>query len=225
MKRYEFTGEVKKAGIFGNITVRRIRATVSFGIVKAGELGGWIEKEENLYVDEESNAWVYGNAEVYGDAKVYGNAEVYGDAKVYGNAKVYGDAKVYGNAKVCGNAEVYGDAKVCGNAEVLQGSHLLVIGPIGSRNSFTTFFRDKDNEIVVRCGCFLGKIDKFLEKVKETHGDSRYAFVYRAAVEVAKAHIESLTPAEVARTYHFMTAESEKLLDYTMEQLVKGETD
>ena len=195
MKRYEFTGEVKKAGIFGNITVRRIRATVSFGIVKAGELGGWIEKEENLYVDEESNAWVYG------------------------------DAEVYGNAKVCGDAEVYGNAKVCGDAEVLQGSHLLVIGPIGSRNSFTTFFRDKDNEIVVRCGCFLGKIDKFLEKVKETHGDSRYAFVYRAAVEVAKAHIESLTPAEVARTYHFMTAESEKLLDYTMEQLVKGETD
>lgn len=183
MKRYEFTGEVKKAGIFGNITVRRIRATVSFGIVKAGELGGWIEKEENLYVDEESNAWVYGDA------------------------------------------EVYGNAKVCGDAEVLQGSHLLVIGPIGSRNSFTTFFRDKDNEIVVRCGCFLGKIDKFLEKVKETHGDSRYAFVYRAAVEVAKAHIESLTPAEVARTYHFMTAESEKLLDYTMEQLVKCETD
>ena len=138
---------------------------------------------------------------------------------VYGNAEVYGDAEVFGNAKVSGNA------RVCGNAEVLQGSHLLVIGPIGSRNSFTTFFRDKDNEIVVRCGCFLGKIDKFLEKVKETHGDSRYAFVYRAAVEVAKAHIESLTPAEVARTYHFMTAESEKLLDYTMEQLVKGETD
>ena len=172
MKRYEFTGEVKKAGIFGNITVRRIRATVSFGIVKAGELGGWIEKEENLYVDEESNAWVYGDAEVYGDAKVYGDAEVYGNAKVYGNDWVYGNAEV------------------CGNAEVLQGSHLLVIGPIGSRNSFTTFFRDKDNEIVVRCGCFLGKIDKFLERVKETHGDSRYAFVYRAAVEVAKAHIK-----------------------------------
>jgi hypothetical protein len=36
---------------------------------------------------------------------------------------------------------------------------------------------------------------------------------------------ESLTPAEVARTYHIVAAEAEKLLDYTMEQLVKGETD
>lgn len=69
-------------------------------------------------------------------------------------------------------------------------SHVLVIGPIGSRNDFTTFFRDKDSEITVKCGCFLGKIDKFLEKVCETHGDSKYAIVYRSAVEIAKQQID-----------------------------------
>ena len=67
---------------------------------------------------------------------------------------------------------------------------MLVIGSIGSRNDFTTFFRDKDNEITVKCGCFLGKIDKFLEKVTQTHGDSNYALVYRAAVEVARLQID-----------------------------------
>ena len=67
---------------------------------------------------------------------------------------------------------------------------MLVIGAIGSRNDFTTFYRDKDNEITVKCGCFLGKIDKFLQKVTETHGDSKYALVYRAAVEVAKLQID-----------------------------------
>lgn len=64
------------------------------------------------------------------------------------------------------------------------------IGAIGSRDDFTTFFRDKDNEITVKCGCFLGKIDKFLEKVTQTHGDSKYALVYRAAVEVARLQID-----------------------------------
>ena len=152
MKKYEFTGETKKVGILGDITVRRIRATVAFGLVKVGELGGWIEKEENL--SQENDAWVYGNA------------------------------------------EVYGDAWVCGNAEVLQISHLLVIGPAGSRNDFTTFFRDKDNEITVRCGCFLGKIDRFLKKVQETHGDNKYALVYKAAVEVAKVQIDLTTKTE-----------------------------
>ena len=75
MKKYEFTGEVKV--VFG-ITLHRIRAAVSFGVVVKGELGGWIEKGENL--SQNGNAWVYGNAEVCGGAWVCGNAEVCGDA-------------------------------------------------------------------------------------------------------------------------------------------------
>ena len=188
MKKYEFTGETKQVGFFGNITLKRIRATMEFGIIKIGDLGGWIEKEENL--SHKGNAWVYDNAEVWGDAKVYDNAEVYDNAKVYGNAEVWGDAKVYDNAEVYDNAKVYGNAKVCGDAKVFSISHVLVIGPIGSRNDFTTFFRDKDSEITVKCGCFLGKIDKFLEKVCETHGDSKYAIVYRTAAEIAKQQID-----------------------------------
>ena len=141
MKKYEFTGETKEIRLlFRTATLHRIRATVAFGIVKVGDLGGWIEKEENL--SHEGKAWVCG------------------DAKVWGNAKVF------------------------------SASHVLVIGAIGSRNDFTTFYRDKDNEITVKCGCFLGKIDRFLEKVTQTHGDSKYALVYRAAVEVAKLQID-----------------------------------
>ena len=147
MKKYEFTGETKEIRLlFRTATLHRIRATVAFGIVEVGDLGGWIEKEENL--SHEGKAWVWGNA------------------------------------------EVCGDAKVCGDAEVFSASHVLVIGAIGSRNDFTTFYRDKDNEITVKCGCFLGKIDRFLEKVTQTHGDSKYALVYRAAVEVAKLQID-----------------------------------
>ena len=165
MKKYEFTGETKEIRLlFRTATLHRIRATVAFGIVEVGDLGGWIEKEENL--SHEGKAWVCGDAEVCGDAKVCGDAEVCGDAKVWGNAKV------------------------CGDAEVFSASHVLVIGAIGSRNDFTTFYRDKDNEITVKCGCFLGKIDRFLEKVTQTHGDSKYALVYRAAVEVAKLQID-----------------------------------
>lgn len=153
MKKFEFTGETKQVELlFRTATLHRIKAVAEFGIVKVGDLGGWIEKEENL--SHEGKAWVCGDA------------------------------------KVCGNAKVWGDAEVCGNAEVFSANHVLVIGAIGSRSAFTTFFRDKDNEITVKCGCFLGKIDKFLEKVTATHGDSKYALVYRAAVEVAKLQID-----------------------------------
>ena len=134
MKKYEFTGEIKQAGIFGEITLKRIRAVVAFGCVEVGELGGWIQEEKNLSHD--------------------------------------------------------GDAWVCGDARVCKVEHLLVIGRIGSRSAFTTFFRDKDNQISVRCGRFLGKLDAFLEKVTGTHGESKHALVYKAAVEVAKLQIE-----------------------------------
>ncbi|MEZ3426341.1 MAG: hypothetical protein K1W13_02905, partial [Lachnospiraceae bacterium] len=127
------------------------------------------------------------------NAKVYGNAEVYSDAEVCGNAEVYSNAEVYGNAKVYGDAWVYGDAEVCGNAKVWGMTHVLVIGPAGSRDGFTTFYRDRDNGISVRCGCFNGKIDAFLKKVTETHGESKHAQVYRAAAGLAGMQID-LTP-------------------------------
>ena len=82
MKKFELTSEFV-TNIFGT-KLFRIKALMEFGDVEVGELGGYIEKEENL--DHDGNAWVYGNA------MVYGNAEVYGDARVYGNAEVCGDA-------------------------------------------------------------------------------------------------------------------------------------
>ena len=90
MKKFELTGEFV-TNIFGK-KLFRIRALVAFGDVKAGELGGYVEKEENL--SDDGNAWVYGNAQVFGDARVYGNAQVTGNAWVYGNAWVTGDADI-----------------------------------------------------------------------------------------------------------------------------------
>ena len=83
------------------------------------------------------------------------------------------------------NAWVYGDA------EVRRSTHYLVMGPMGSRNAHMTFFRDKEGTIKVVCGCFYGDIHAFLEKVTQTHGDSKHARVYRAAVQVALEQIDT----------------------------------
>lgn len=143
MKKYEFTGEVKRIKLIGTeVVLRRIRAVTAFGVVKAGDIGGWIEKEENLSHD--GSAWVYGDAEVY------------------------------------------------------SVNHIFSIGPIGSRNEYTTFYRNKNEKIEVRCGCFNGIIEEFLEKVAETHGENKHASVYRAAAEIAKLQIEPLSTDEEA---------------------------
>ena len=81
MKKFELTNEFI-TNMFGT-KLFRIRALVEFGDVEAGELGGYVEKESNLGHDD--NAWVYGDALVYGNARVYGDALVSGDARVYGD--------------------------------------------------------------------------------------------------------------------------------------------
>ena len=105
------------------------------------------------------------------------------------NLSHFGDAWVYGNAKVYGNARVSGNAWVYGNAEVFNTRHFFVQGPIGSRDGYVTFYRTKDDTIGVRCGCFSGSLQKFVDRVEETHGGSRYEKEYKIAAELAKVCI------------------------------------
>ena len=117
------------------------------------------------YIEKEENLSHFGNAWISGDAWVYGNAWVYGEVQVAGNAWVYG------------------------NAEVFNTRHFFVQGPIGSRDGYVTFYRTKDDTIGVRCGCFSGSLQKFVDRVEETHGGSRYEKEYKIAAELAKVCI------------------------------------
>ncbi len=233
MKKYELTTNTKMC--FGR-KLYQIKALKDFGDVKAGDLGGYIEKEENL--SQDGIAWVFGNAYVYGNARVYddayvygntlisgnaqvfGNAYVYDNAQVFGNACVFGDAKVFGNAcvydnaEVFDNAQVFGDAKVFGNtcvfdyacvygnacvydttwihcdAQISSNADYICFKGFGSKNRNTTMFRTKNGDVYVSCGCFTGSLRAFTDKVKETHGNTKYAKEYLACIKVAKIHFE-----------------------------------
>ena len=111
--KYKLTDETKD---FNGIKLHRIEALESFGDVRKGDKGGWIEKEANL--SQGGNAWVTGDARVTGDAWVFRNARVDGHAWVTGDAVVSGHAWVTGNAWVTGDAVVSGHAWVTGNAWV-----------------------------------------------------------------------------------------------------------
>ena len=62
-KKYCFTGETKQ---LNSAVLHRIQALRDFSNVKKGDLGGWIEKEDNLSHD--GTAWVRGNACVSGNS-------------------------------------------------------------------------------------------------------------------------------------------------------------
>jgi hypothetical protein len=138
-RKYEFTGETKEVGVH---TLRRIIAVKDFcdeegnWFIYDGDVGGWIESEENL--SHEGYAWVADEACVYENARVQENASVEGFAQMFGNAQaggyalirdyamVYENARieggivedrawVHGDARLNEHVKVYGDADVWGN--------------------------------------------------------------------------------------------------------------
>ena len=126
-KKYELVKEDTKTFVDGN-AIYRIRALKDFGDVKAGDLGGYIEKEENL--SQEGNCWVYDNARVFDNAKVYENAKVYGEAQVCDNVKIYGNAEIFeyglvrGVTEVSDNAQIYGNALVRNDVKIYENTKI-----------------------------------------------------------------------------------------------------
>ena len=136
-KKYILTDDVID---FNGHTLHRIKALRDFCDVKSGDLGGYIENENNL--SQENNAWVTGSALVTGSAHVTGNAD------------------------------------------------FAVISGFGSEFRTTTFFKCSDGQIRTCCGCFYGTLDEFREKVKKTHGDSKFAKEYLAIADLMEMHFK-----------------------------------
>ncbi len=142
------------------IKLFQIKCTKAFKNANEGDLGGYVEKEENL--SQSGNAQVYGDARVSGDAQVYGNAQVYGDARVSGDAWVSGDARVENDHMHCG------------------------FDCFGSCNRHTHAYMTNENKVEIRCGCFRGSIEEFERKVKETHAGTIYEKQYKAIINLIK---------------------------------------
>lgn len=110
--------------------LHRIRALCNVRAdVSAGDIGGYIEKYDNLLCSDDSRCWVYGNAKVFSGAVVQDRATVHDKAIVCASSKISGSARISGHALVhksvyiTDNVEVYGgiiryDTVLTGEARV-----------------------------------------------------------------------------------------------------------
>lgn len=121
---------------FGYTRFHRIRYKKDiFNIVKAGDLGGWVEGYNNL--SQEGTAVILGEAKVWGNAIVKDDAIVSGGSYVSGNAMVCGHSIVCGAATVRGNAEIADTAEVCDNAYVAGNAKIQGMAKICGRAEVT----------------------------------------------------------------------------------------
>jgi hypothetical protein len=73
-------------------------------------------------------------------------------------------------------------ANLSGAGKIKSVDDILLIGPIGSRADYTHIYRT-DKGVYVKCGCFFGTVDEFASKVKDTHGDNKYANQYFKVID------------------------------------------
>ena len=69
-------------------------------------------------------------------------------------------------------------------------SKMLTFGGFGSEARTTYFFLLTSKALYVRCGCFQGTYDEWINKVQETHHNSKFARAYLAAGEAVKIMCE-----------------------------------
>lgn len=176
MKKYELTDETIN---YEGHVLHRIQALKDIDdiYVKAGDLGGYVETENNL--SHRSNCWIFDNAKVYDCGMVLANARVRDNATVYDhaiigdcaliadNAKIHGfsnvryNANIYDNIEITGIVSVYGICNFWGNAIIQDKADYIVFKNWWSSGRYFVWTRSNNMWSV---GCFYGTGKELIEK-------------------------------------------------------------
>jgi hypothetical protein len=108
-KKYEITDEVKT--LENGKIVHRIKSLIRFGEdVYPGDLGGFIESEDNLSPD--GTCWIYNNAVACDHSVVSENGQLRDNSMIYDYAKVCGKAIMYNHSRLYGHGKLEGITKL-----------------------------------------------------------------------------------------------------------------
>mgnify|MGYP002765375801 FL=1 len=179
-------------------TLYRIKALRDFSNVKAGDVGGYVQSEDNL--SHKGDCWVYDNVKVFNsarihdDARIFENAQVYDEAEVFGSARIHGNAKIYDEAGIFDNATVFENARVCNNARIKYNARVYgnakierdtIIGQISTpykkvfqyqcEKRVLTAILTEDNQIFYSIGCQTNiDEEEFVYRIHTYNGGLEY---------------------------------------------------
>ena len=116
MKKYEILMDEKNTIEFEGHTLHRIKALRDFGDIKTGDLGGYVENENNL--SHEGNCWIYDDAKAMDYSVISDNSRMYNNSTMYGNSVMYDNSEMYDNTKMYDNSTLYNNSAMFGNSEM-----------------------------------------------------------------------------------------------------------
>ena len=106
-KKYELTDITMK---FKGRTLYRIRALKDFRDVEAGDLGGWIQSENNL--SQRGDCWIYN------EAKCMDNAKIYDNSTMHNNSVMCDFSEMHDYSKICDYSKIYDRSRMYDHSEM-----------------------------------------------------------------------------------------------------------
>ena len=125
----------------------------------------------------------FGKESSFGEGCSFGEGSNFIEGCSFGRWSRFGEMCSFGKWCRFGEMCNFGEGCVIEKDKNLIENHILIFNGFGSDNRCTYVFR-VERGIYIRCGCWAGWVDKFKEKVKETHGDSKYAKEYLKMCEL-----------------------------------------
>lgn len=124
MKKYQLTGDSRLHdyhldGKKQQVKLWQVVALRDFSDVNAGQLGGWVENEDNL--SQRGNCWIYGSESV-----VYGGSSVNDDAQIHGSSTLCHQAHISGQS-IVEQSLVSGECRIFDAARILNGSQVIAV--------------------------------------------------------------------------------------------------
>ena len=127
-KKYEILIDKEHTINYYGRTLHRIRALKDFDGVKKGDVGGFVQTEDNS--SQYGNCWIYDdaicmdNARVCNSAKMYNRSCMYNNSKMFDNSRMCDYSKMYDNSIMLDNSIMYDNSRMFGNSTMYENSRM-----------------------------------------------------------------------------------------------------
>ena len=152
-KKYEIFMDKKNTIEWKGHTLHRIKALRDFGDIRKGDIGGYVENENNL--SHKGNCWIYDDAKVMDDSIMYDysricdKSELHDDSRMYNYSKMYDYSELHNNSIMNDDSEMHDNSKMYGNSIMYDYSEMHGDSEL--------------NNQVKLYGKLFSKVDEFIE--------------------------------------------------------------
>ena len=170
-KKYEILIDKEHTINYYGRILHRIRALKDFYGVKKGDVGGFVQTEDNL--SQYGNCWIYDDAICMDNARVCNSAKMYNRSCMYNNSKMLDNSIMYDYSRMYDNTMMYDNSKMFDNSIMFDNSRMFDNSMVYDNSIMLDNSEMFGNSILKNNDKLYGKINKPFKKIFQHQCEKR----------------------------------------------------